>query len=158
MNFLAILALFIAPYSFSSRPLPWSLGTISGTVFLIGSPTAAPRRNFPSIYSDAHMTGLSGSIEAVRRKVRALAALAKDPSASENERATAQALKGRLQQRPNLAGAPAGDWSDQGFRLGRWTKAMRSSASAKATTEDWTDAARQAGKALRRGYKRWLSE
>jgi hypothetical protein len=77
------------------------------------------------------MNGLSGSVEGVRRKLRALIALIKDPGATEHERANAKALKTRLEQRLREAGAPAGDWTDNAFRLGR---------------------------VLRRGYKRWSSD
>jgi hypothetical protein len=99
-----------------------------------------------------------GSIEAFRRKLRALAAVARDSGATEHERATAKVLKARLQQRLNEAGEPAGDWTDTVFRLGRWAKGMRKSASAAAPTGDWTETAHRLGKAVRQGYKRWSSE
>jgi hypothetical protein len=50
-----------------------------------------------------------------------------------------------------------GDWTDNAFRLGRWTKEMRGSASP-APAGDWTENAFRLGKAVRRGYKKWLSE
>ena len=78
-----------------------------------------------------HLTGLLGSVEALRRKLRALTAMAGDAGATEHERANAEALKSRLEQRLRDAGVPAGDWTDNAYRL---------------------------GKALRRGHKRWLSE
>ena len=104
------------------------------------------------------MTGLTGSLDAVRRRLRALTAMAEDPGASQQERSTAQALKGRLQRRLNQAGAPAGDWTDHAFRLGKWTGNIGKPVSPGDTAEGWTDTARQAGRALRRSYKRWLSE
>jgi hypothetical protein len=104
------------------------------------------------------MTGLKGSLEAVRRKLRALTAVAGDAGATEHERATAEALKTRLEQQLRKAGAPAGDWRDNAFRLGRWAKDIKKSASPGAPSEDWTDNARRLGNVVRRGYKKWLSE
>jgi hypothetical protein len=103
------------------------------------------------------MTALFGSMEAVRRKLRALAAVAGDAGATEHERATAEALKARLEQRLSEAGAPAGHWTDKAFRLGRWAKGMRTAPPA-APVGDWTETAHRLGKAVRQGYKRWLSE
>lgn len=48
------------------------------------------------------------SVEAVRRKLRSLAAMARDAGATEQERATAETLKARLKQRLSEAGVPAG--------------------------------------------------
>jgi hypothetical protein len=104
------------------------------------------------------MTVLKGSLEALRRKLRALTAVARDTGATEHERATAAALKARLQRRLNEAGAPAGDWTDNAFRLGKWAKGMRKSAPPAAPAETWTKTAHRLGKAFRHGYKRWLSE
>ena len=56
------------------------------------------------------------------------------------------------------AGAPAGDWTDNAFRLGKWAKELRQAASPASPKGDWTDNAHLMGKALRRGYKRWFSE
>jgi hypothetical protein len=103
------------------------------------------------------MTGLMGPMEAVRRKLRALAAVAGDAGATEHERATAKALKARLEQRLSEAGIPAGDWTDNAFRLGRWAKGTRTAPPA-APGKDWTETAHRLGKAVRHGYKRWLSE
>jgi hypothetical protein len=102
------------------------------------------------------ISGVMGSLEAVRRKLRAVAAVVEDPGATEHERANAAALKTRLNRRLKEAGAPAGDWTDNAFRLGRWAKEMRKSGSP--LKGDWTDNAHRLGKALRRGYKRLLSE
>lgn len=104
------------------------------------------------------ISSLMGSIEGLRRKLRGVAAVAKDPGATEHERTNAEALKARLEQRLREAGSPAGDWTDNVFRLGRWTKEMRKSTSPGSPREDWTDNAFRLGKALRRGCKRWLSE
>jgi hypothetical protein len=104
------------------------------------------------------MTGLMGSVGAFRRKLRALAAVAADAGATEHERATAAALKARIKQRLSEAGVPAGDWTDNVFRLGRWAKGIRKSALSAAPKEDFTDTAHQLGKATRRGYKRWFSD
>ena len=105
-----------------------------------------------------HIIGLIGSIASVRRKLRAVAAVVADPAATEHEKANAQALKARLERRLREAGAPAGDWTDNAFRLGRWAKELRQSSSPTSPKEDWTDNAHRLGMALRRGYKRWSSE
>ena len=104
------------------------------------------------------ISGLMGSVEAVRRKLRAVAAVAEDRGATEHEKANAAALKARLEQRLKEAGAPAGDWTDNAFRLGRWAREISKSASPASPRGDWTDNALRLGKALRRGYKRWRSE
>jgi hypothetical protein len=105
-----------------------------------------------------HISGLIGSVGAIRRKLRALTAVVEDTGATEHERANAAALKTRLEQRLREAGSPAGDWTDNAFRLGRWAKEMRKFASPDSPKGDWTDNAHRLGKAVRRGYKRWLSE
>jgi hypothetical protein len=101
---------------------------------------------------------LMGSVGGFRRKLRAVAAVIADPGATEHERSNAQALKARLERRLREAGAPAGDWTDNAFRLGRWASELRKSSSPAASKGDWTDNAHRLGKALRHGYKRWLSE
>lgn len=99
-----------------------------------------------------------GSVGAVRRKLRALSAVVNDAGATEHERANAKTLKARLEQRLKEAGTPAGDWTDNVFRLGRWAKQMRKSASPESPVGDWTDHAFRLGKVLRRGYKGWMSK
>ena len=98
-----------------------------------------------------------GSIEAVRRKLRAVTAVAGDAGATEHEKANAAALKTRLEQQLREAGAPAGDWTDALFRLGRRTTVLSKSVSPASPKEDWTDHALWLGKTLRRGYKKWSS-
>jgi hypothetical protein len=102
--------------------------------------------------------GLIGSVGSVRRKLRAVAAVIADPAATEHERANARVLKARLERRLREAGVPTGDWTDNAFRLGRWAKELRQSSSPASPKGDWTDNAHRLGKALRQGYKRWLSE
>src|SRR5437764_8004750 len=101
---------------------------------------------------------LVGSVAALRRKLRALAAVAEDTGATASEKANAASLKKRLEQRLRDAGAPAGDWTDHAFRLGRRVKEIRKSASPAAGEGDWTEHAHQLGKAVRRGYRKWLSD
>jgi hypothetical protein len=103
------------------------------------------------------ISGLTGSVDAVRRKLRAVAAVAEDPGATEHEKPNAQALKTRLEQRLREAGLPTGDWTDKALRLGRWSKNLRKPASPSSPHGNWTDDAFRLGRALRRGYKRWLS-
>jgi hypothetical protein len=94
----------------------------------------------------------------VRRKLRAVAAVIADSSATENERANAKVLKERLERQLKEAGAPAGDWTDNAFRLGRWATGLWNSASPASPKGDWTDNAHRLGRALRRGFRRWSSE
>jgi hypothetical protein len=102
--------------------------------------------------------GLVGSVVSVRRKLRAVAAVIADPASTDNEKANAQTLKARLERRLREAGAPAGDWTDNAFRLGKWAKELTQSSSPKSPKGDWTDNAHRLGKALGRGYKRWSSK
>jgi hypothetical protein len=99
-----------------------------------------------------------GAFAALRRKLRALAAVARNAGATPTERANAAALKKRLEQRLRDAGAPSGDWSDQAFRLGRRVKDLRKSGPSGAGEGDWTEQARRLGKFVGRGYKKWLSD
>ena len=104
------------------------------------------------------IVGLIGSVGGIRRKLRAVAAVIADPAATEHERANAETLKARLERRLREAGAPAGDWTDNAFRLGKWAKELRQVSSPASPKGDWTDNAHRLGKALRRGYKRWSSD
>src|SRR5205823_14865278 len=99
-----------------------------------------------------------GSVGALRRKLRGLASVAENAGATGPERANAEALKKRLEQRLREAGSPAGDWTDNAFRWGRWAKDLRKSGLPKSAEGDWTDHAHRLGKAVRRGYKKWLSD
>jgi hypothetical protein len=87
--------------------------------------------------------------EPIRRKLRALAAMAGDSAVTEHERANAEALSARLQQQLRDSGAPAGDWTDNLLRLGRRVKAIRESASPASPAGNWTDHAFRLGRALR---------
>ena len=98
------------------------------------------------------------TVDGLRRKLRAVTAVVEDPAATEHEKANATALKARLEQRLREAGWPAGDWTDNVFRFGRWAKEMRTSTSPASPKGDWTDNARRLGKALRRGYKSWIPD
>src|SRR6266853_3605661 len=106
-----------------------------------------------------HNERLVHSLAALRRKLRALAAIAGDAGATPPERANAAALKKKLQQRLRKTGAPAGDWTDHAFRLGRWVKAMRNSGRnagpLKSGESDLTDHAHRLGKAVGRSYRKW---
>jgi hypothetical protein len=98
------------------------------------------------------------SVEDLRRKLRAIAAVVKDPAATLHEKANAEALKARLERRLKQAGVPAGDWTDTVFRLGQWAKKTGRSTAPAAPKGDWTDTAHRLGKALRRGYKNWRAD
>ena len=89
-------------------------------------------------------------LAALRRKLRALAAVARDAGTTAPERAAAATLKNRLEERLRKAGVPAGDWTDHAFRLGRWAKGVRQHGSLGSGDTDWTEHARKLGKAARR--------
>src|SRR5204862_7067873 len=99
-----------------------------------------------------HDNGFIRSVAALRRKLRGLGAVVQDSAATAAEKANATALKKRLEQRLRQAGAPAGDWTDKAFRLGRWAKEIRRPASPAPTEGAWADQARHRGKAGRRAY------
>ena len=101
---------------------------------------------------------LMESKEGVRRKLRALAAVVEDPSATKPEKVNAEALRARLEQRLRKAGAPAGDWTDKAFRLGSSASKVAKSTAPAAPKGDWTDNALRLGKVLRRGYRKWLAQ
>ena len=100
--------------------------------------------------------GFIGSVADLRRKLRALTALAENVGATEHERANAKVLKARLERRLRDAGAPVGDWTDNAFRLGRQVKDLTQAVSPTSPKGDWTDNAFRLGKVLRRGFKKWL--
>jgi hypothetical protein len=91
------------------------------------------------------------SAEAIRRKLRALAAVFLDPAATEHEKANAKVLKGRLETQVSQEATPEGTWTGIMFRLGRGVKEITSPPSPKG---DWTDHAFRLGRMLRRGFKR----
>lgn len=84
--------------------------------------------------------------------MRALAAVARNAGATPAERANAAALKQRIEKRLRDAGSPAGDWTDNAFRLGRRLKSMQRS------EDDLTDHARRLGKIVGRAYRKWSSD
>jgi hypothetical protein len=98
------------------------------------------------------------SVESLRRKLRAVAAVVEDPAATEHEKENAKVLRARLRHKLRQAGSPIGDWTDNVFWLGRWIKEIRKSTSTGLPKDDWGDNARRLGKALRRGYNSWLSD
>lgn len=100
----------------------------------------------------------SRAVEAWRRKLQGLSAVAKNPAATPSERANAEALKKVMQQRLRDAGSPSGDWSDSAFRFGRWVREMRKPAAPAEPKGDWTDNAHRLGRMVRRGYKKLTSD
>jgi hypothetical protein len=97
------------------------------------------------------VSGNGISTEAIRRKLRALAAVLVDPAATEPERANAEELKLRLEKQLAQDAMPAGTWADMMFRLGRGVKDISSQPSRKG---DWTDRAFRLGRMVREGLKR----
>jgi hypothetical protein len=88
---------------------------------------------------------------AIDRKLKALTAVFLDPAATEAEKANADRLKARLEERLSREAAPEVRWTDIMFRLGRGVKAMTSLPSPKG---DWTDHAFRLGRMLRRAVKK----
>jgi hypothetical protein len=97
------------------------------------------------------ITENSRSVEAIRRKLRALSAVFLDPAATEHEKANAKGLEARLEKQLSQEATPDGAWTDIMFRLGRGVKEMTSPPSPK---RDWTDHAFRLGRMIRRGFKR----
>ena len=91
------------------------------------------------------------SAEAIRRKMRALAAVFSDPGTTEHEKANAKVLKERLETQVSQEATTGGTWTGIMFRLGRSVKEIKSPPSPKG---DWTDHAFRLGRMLRRGFKR----
>jgi hypothetical protein len=91
------------------------------------------------------------SAAAIHRRLRALAAVFSDPAATENEKANAERLKGRLEDQLSREVTPEGAWTDIMFRLGRGVKEIISPPSPKG---DWKDHAFRLGRMLRRGFRR----
>jgi hypothetical protein len=76
------------------------------------------------------------SAAAIHRKLRALAAVFSAPAATENEKANAERLKGRLEDRLSQEAITEGAWTGIMFRLGRGVKEITSPPSPKG---DWTN-------------------
>jgi hypothetical protein len=97
------------------------------------------------------------SAAAIRRKLRAIAAVLSDSAATDNERANAQTLKLRLQKRLGQEAPPEGSWTGILFRLGRGVrqvKQMKQSTAPPAPKGDWTDNAYRLGRMFRKGFKK----
>jgi hypothetical protein len=90
------------------------------------------------------------SLEAVRRKLRALDAVLLDPASTEPEKANAERLKAQLEARLAQEAVPGDGWTNVMFRLGRSVKAMTSPPARKG---EWTDYAFRLGRMLRRSLK-----
>jgi hypothetical protein len=94
------------------------------------------------------------SADAIRRKLRAIAAVLMDPAGTANEKANAEALKQRLEQQLKQEATPEPVWGDIMFRLGRATRAIRQAAAPESPKGDWTDHAFRLGRMFRRGFKK----
>jgi hypothetical protein len=95
------------------------------------------------------------SIETLRRKLRAISGLLQDRAATASEKENAEAAKARLESQLKEAGAPAGDWTDTAFRLGRKVGDIARSTAPPAPKGDVTDHAFRAGRLLARSLKKW---
>jgi hypothetical protein len=88
---------------------------------------------------------------AIRRKLRALAAVLRDRAATESEKSNAEEIKARLEKRLAEEAVSEGQWTDVMFRLGQEVKEIRSREPSR--KGDWTDHAFRLGRMLR-GFKR----
>jgi len=95
------------------------------------------------------------SVEALRRRLRAIGGLLQDPAATKSEKETAEALKARLESQLREAGAPAGDWTDNAFRLGRKVAEIARSTAPPAPKGGASDHAYRAGRLLARSLRKW---
>src|SRR6478736_3431181 len=92
---------------------------------------------------------------AVHRKLRAIAAVLRDPATTEHEKINARALKIRLEKQLPQEEKSEGALTDVMFRLGRAVKELKqSTASPSSPKGDWTDYAYRLGKTLRSGFKK----
>jgi hypothetical protein len=97
------------------------------------------------------MSDNTRSAGAIRRKLRALAAVLLDPASTEHEKANANVLKGRLVMQLGQKAIPESTWAGIMFRLGKGVREITSSPPAKG---DWTDHAFRLGRIFRKGLKR----
>ena len=97
------------------------------------------------------MSDNARSAEAIRRKLRALAAVFLDPAATEDEKANAKILKGRLETQLGQKSTSEDAWTGIMFRLGSGVREITSSRPAKG---DWTDHAFRLGRIIRKGIKK----
>src|SRR5665213_1073206 len=87
------------------------------------------------------------SLDALRRKLRGVTAIFRDPAATDNEKENAAGIKDRLEVQLKQAGEPNGDWSDFMFRLGRTAREIKQSttrgpsqaATGRATPFSWAE-------------------
>ena len=93
----------------------------------------------------------ASSAEAIRRKLRALAAVFLDPAATEHEKANAKVLKGRLETQLGQKPTSESAWTGIMFRLGRGIREITTSPPAKG---DWTVHAFRLGRIFRRRIKK----
>jgi hypothetical protein len=103
------------------------------------------------------VSGNTRSAAAIRRKLRAIAAILSDPAATENERANARTLKMRLQKQLGPEATQEDTWSGLLFRLGRGVRQIREikqSSSPPKPKGDWTDNAYRLGRMFRKGFKK----
>lgn len=94
------------------------------------------------------------SLDALRRKLRGVTAIFRDPAATDNEKENAAEIKERLEAQLKQAGEPKGDWSDVMFRLGRTAKGIKQSTTPTARSDNWTDHAFRLGKVVQRGLRK----
>jgi hypothetical protein len=100
---------------------------------------------------------MNNTVEALHRKLRSLGSVFKDPSATEHERANAEALKTHLEASLTKAGVPKGDWTDVLFRLGRTVQEMRKTTVPPPSSSRTSKIAFGLGRTLREGLKKWRS-
>jgi hypothetical protein len=93
-------------------------------------------------------------LESIRRKLRSLEAVLKDPAATAPERETAAMLKARLEGKLLADG---GDWTGVAFRLGRKLHAIDRATAPPPASQGSAKLGFRLGRVLGAGLKKWRS-
>ena len=98
-------------------------------------------------------------LESMGRKLRSLEALLKDPAATASERATAAALKARLEEklRAGRGDDEDADWTAFAFRLGRKLQEIDAATAPPPSSRGPARLGFRLGRALGAGLKKWRS-
>jgi hypothetical protein len=96
-------------------------------------------------------------IEAIRRKLRGLAAMIQDAAVTGHEKENAKALKLRLEKKLRQTGAPAGDWTDIAFRAGQTIQELKNATAPPPSMEGPSKIGFRLGKAVAQARKKLRS-
>lgn len=98
-------------------------------------------------------------LESIKRKLRSLDAVLKDPAATASERATAAALKARLEEklRADHGDDDDAEWSALAFRLGRKLRKINAATAPPPSRSGVGRLGFRLGRAFGAGLKKWRS-